>query len=299
MNLLITGANGYVGRYLCPLLIADGHHAITLTRKAWHQPPARNYLWEAGVMPALQGVDLVIHLAALAHQAGPESPETAALYHAVNVEQTRQLASAALAQGVKRFIYLSSIKVNGESTDCSPYRYDTQPQPEDSYGRSKWAAEQVLHELLDGSTTELVIIRPPLIWGGEMKGNLALLQRWVRWRLPLPFGGIHNRRDLVSIDNLCSLIRLVLDHPQAAGQTLLVSDGVTRNTADIVRLVSAAGAVSPLIIPCPAWLFRLFTYLPVVGARLKKLTGNLEVDITPTCERLGWRPLLLDRGAKS
>lgn len=289
MNLLITGANGYVGRYLCPLLIADGQNVSTLTRKVWHQPPARNYLWEEGVMPALEGVDLVVHLAALAHQAGPESPQTAALFHSVNVEQTRQLASAALAQGVKRFIYLSSIKVNGEVT-TSPYRYDTQPQPEDSYGRSKWAAEQVLHELLDGSTTELVIIRPPLIWGGEMKGNLALLQRWVRWRLPLPFGSIQNRRDLVSLDNLCSLIRLVLSHPQAAGQTLLVSDGVARSTADIVRLVSPADSAPAWIIPCPAWLFSLFTYMPVVGKRLKKLTDNLEVDITPTCERLGWVP---------
>ncbi len=289
MNLLITGANGYLGRSLCPLLIAAGHSVATLTRKAWLQPHSCNFLWSSGLPAALKGVDVVIHMAALAHQPGRESPETEALYYSVNVQQTRQLAAEALAQGVKRFIYISSIKVNGEATR-SPYRYDSPPQPEDCYGRSKWAAEQALHELLDGSPTELVIIRPPLIWGGKVKGNLAILQQWVRWRLPLPFGSIQNRRDLVSLDNLGSLIRLVINHPQAAGQTFLVSDGVARSTADIVRLVTPPDSPPALILPCPAWLFTCLSRLPVIGSRLKKLTGNLEVDIRPTCERLGWSP---------
>lgn len=290
MNLLVTGANGYLGRYLCPVLIAAGHNLATLTRKEWLEPQVKNYVWAFGLQPAVQGVEVVIHLAALAHQVGRQSPETEALYYSVNVEQTRQLARAALAEGVKRFIYVSSIKVNGEATSESPYRYDSPPQPEDSYGRSKWAAEQALHELFDGSPTELVIIRPPLIWGGEMKGNLALLQKWARWRLPLPFGSIQNRRDLVSLQNLCNLIALVITHPQAGGQTLLVSDGVARTTADIVRLVTEPGVGPALIIPCPAWVFKLFTRFPLIGGRLKKLGGNLEVDITPTCELLGWSP---------
>lgn len=290
MKILVTGANGYVGRALCPLLLDNGYEVMALTRTPWKEPGIENALWCQDISPVLQKTDVVIHLAAIAHQAGAESTEIEALYWSVNVEQTKQLANEALAQGVKRFIFMSSIKVNGEATGNTPYRYDSVPSPEDLYGRSKFAAEQTLHEILDNSATELVIIRPPLIWGGSMKGNLASLLSWLSLGLPLPFASIQNRRDLVSLDNLCSLIRVAIRHPAAAGQTLLVSDGVPRTTGEIIRLVAAAANRPAFLVPCPAWVFKWLGYLPFVGPRLSKLTGNLEVDIEYTCKRLDWQP---------
>lgn len=294
MQLVVTGANGYVGRALCPLLVAQGHSVTTLTRAPFALAGTTNQLWlgaqEEQLLGCLQGATAIIHLAALAHQANRHNAITEARYMEVNVTQTLRLATLALALGVRRFIYISSIKVNGEATCGSPYRFDSPAAPQDIYGRSKWAAEQALHQLLDGSATELVIIRPPLIWGGAMKGNLALLQRLVTLGVPLPFGGLHNRRDLVSLDNLCSLIALALVHPAAAGQTLLVSDGQTRSTADIIRLIASGLEMQPRLIHCPRWLLAAFARCPGLGARLDKLLGDLEVDIQPTCARLGWRP---------
>lgn len=294
MRVLVTGANGYLGKALCPFLIRHGYSVATITRQPWLLPGTTNHLVAlndvAGLHDSLQGQEVVIHLAALAHQAGQETAAMESLYWSVNVEQTKVLALAALAAGVKRFIYISSIKVNGESTTTAPYRFDSPPQPEDLYGRSKWAAEQVLWELFAGTATELVIIRPPLIWGGAMKGNLALLQKLVRWRVPLPFGAVNNRRDLVSLHNLCSLINLVVIHPKAAGQTLLVSDGIPRTTADIIRLVSVGEGKPANIVNCPSRVFDFFIALPVFGGKFRKLTTDLAVDISPTCELLGWQP---------
>jgi UDP-glucose 4-epimerase len=294
MKVLVTGANGYLGRALCPFLMRRGYSVTTLTRQPWLLPGTTNHLVAlndvAGLHNYLQGQEVVIHLAALAHQAGQETAAMESLYWSVNVEKTKILAHAALAAGVKRFIYISSIKVNGESTTGIPYRFDSPPEPEDLYGRSKWAAEQLLHELFTGTATELVIIRPPLIWGDTMKGNLALLQKLVRWRVPLPFGTVNNRRDLVSLHNLCSLISLVVLHPKAAGQTLLVSDGVPRTTADIIRLVSAYQGKPANIVNCPSWVFGFLIALPVIGGKFRKLTTNLAVDISPTCELLDWQP---------
>lgn len=294
MNVLVTGANGYLGRALCPFLIESGYSVTTLTRQPWPLSGAKNHSAafddSAALRTYLQRQDVVIHLAALAHQPGQATEAMRNLYWSVNVEQTKRLAISALEAGVKRFIYISSIKVNGESTTIAPYRFDSPPAPEDLYGCSKWAAEQMLQELFAGSDSKLVIIRPPLIWGGDMKGNLALLQKLVRWRIPLPFGSLNNRRDLVSLHNLCDLIRLVIRHPNAAGQTLLVSDGVARTTADIVRLVAASEQRSANIVSCPQWVFTALSRIPIIGDKLKKLTGNLAVDISPTCELLGWRP---------
>jgi nucleoside-diphosphate-sugar epimerase len=298
MKVLVTGANGYLGRALCPVLLARGHAITTLTRQPWLLPGTTNHLFlkddKARLDEALLGQEVIIHLAALAHQAGQETPAMRSRYWSVNVEQTKVLAQAAVKAGVKRFIYISSIKVNGESTSSAPYRYDDAPRPEDLYGQSKWAAEQMLRELLAGTDTELVIIRPPLIWGGAVKGNLALLQALVRFKVPLPFGRIQNRRDLVSLDNLCSLINVVIAHPKAAGKTLLVSDGLARTTADIIKLVAANAGKKANIVNCPLWVLRLLNRLPVIGGRLQKLTGNLAVDIAPTCELLNWQPELID-----
>jgi nucleoside-diphosphate-sugar epimerase len=295
MKLLITGANGYLGQNLCPHLVTSGHSVTTLTRRPWALPGTINQVTPiiAGstyLKDCLMGQEVVVHLAAVAHHTHSGSAKIEAHYWAINVEQTKALALMAAACGVKRFVYISSIKVNGEATHKNPYRFDTPPKPEDVYGRSKWAAEQALHTIFDGSATELVILRPPLIWGGAMKGNLALLQKCARWGVPLPFGAVDNRRDLVSVQNLSSLITVVLNHPNAAGQTLLVSDGIARSTADIINLITVFQPKVANIPNCPLSILRALMHIPCIGGSLKKLTTNLELDITPTCNLLDWYP---------
>lgn len=291
MKVLLTGANGYVGSYLIGALMSAGFSVTTLTRKSHLREGTVNFVVDeycpAAVSPCLVGQDVVIHLAGLAHQISKNKDAAEALYMRVNVEQTLMLAREAKKAGIKRFIFMSSIKVNGESTTAGvPFRADMIPAPEDAYGRSKWAAEQALSALFEGSHTELVIIRPPLIWGGEAKGNLRLLQKLVALRIPLPIGRINNRRDLVSLKNLSSFICVLIGHPGAAAQTFLVSDGVARNLAQIVQL-SANQGVAPWIVNCPVWIIGK---LARISGLEKRLTGNLEVDIQPACESLGWAP---------
>lgn len=292
MKVLVTGANGYVGQFLCAALLAAGHELTCLTRTPYHLVGSRNLLSAnyspADLATAVQGQEVVIHLAARAHQ--PARNETLDDYRRTNLEPSVNLAQAAVKAGVSRFIYMSSIKVNGEVTTDQPFSAHQPPAPQDFYGISKWEAEQALRECLHNTATQLVIIRPPLIWGGIMKGNLALVQQWVRRGIPLPFGLLNNRRDLVSLENLCDLLLLAIYHPNAAGQTLLVSDGIARNTAEIIALITQQDNPPPKIVSCPRWLFSLASNLPVIGRRLRKLSTNLEVDIQPTCTLLGWAP---------
>lgn len=270
-----------------------GYKLTTLTRHPWHMDGADNKTLANYDMNKLEsylkGQDVVIHLAAIAHQSRQKSPDSDNHLKKINIDNARILALAAKKAGVKRFIFLSSIKVLGEATEKLPFNETSPPLPEDDYGRSKLAAEQGLHEILDNSDTELVIIRPPLVWGGAMKGNLALLQRLIALGIPLPFGGIGNRRDLVSITNLCLLICCVIHHPAAPGNAFLVSDGVARTTAQIAQLVAPSGS-SPKLFNCPASLLRLIAKMPLIGGKLVKLVGSLEVDIGHTKRLLGWSP---------
>lgn len=294
MKLLVTGANGYLGKSLCSLLCSQGFSLTTLTRRPFELEKVQNVVAdmrdEQTLRNCLYGQDVVIHLAAIAHQTNQKTILAEQLYWQVNVTQTQILAELAVKSGVKRFIYISSIKVNGETTKATPFRFDSIPQPEDLYGRSKWAAEERLKSICSAGPMELVIIRPPLIWGGEMKGNLALLRSLVRQKVYLPFGALNNRRDLVSLANLCHLISVTVSHPRAAGQILLVSDGISRTTAEIVKLITPKDYPAPRIFDCPSWVFTLLTKLPFLEHRLKKLTSNLEIDIKHTCELLNWRP---------
>lgn len=290
MNILLTGANGYVGSYLIGALLFEGHCVTTLTRRPFAREGTHNVIVggynSALLSPHMVGQDVVIHLAGLAHSSG--NKETlSSLYMQVNVDQSLTLAQEAKAAGVKRFVFISSIKVNGEATVAgSPFRADMMPSPEDAYGKSKWAAEQALMKLFKDSQTELVIVRPPLVWGGDVKGNLLLLRKLTTWGVPLPIGSLKNRRDLVSLENLSSFICVLVHHPQAAGQTFLVSDGMARNLAQIVVLNANQGN-KPRILRFPEWfivrLARLF-------GMERRLVGNLEVDISPSYYLLGWLP---------
>jgi len=292
-KVLLTGANGYIGSHLVRAILEKGYELTTLTRAPFPIDNTGNKVVVdydvSALKDVLVGQDVVIHLAAMAHQPRAESPEGKAQLKKINVDNALSLAFAAKQSGVKRFVFISSIKAMGESTAENPFRNDTEPRPEDAYGRSKWEAEQGLHAILDESNTGLVVIRPPLVWGGVMKGNLALLQKLILWGIPLPFKGIGNKRDLVSLDNICDLICRVIEHPNASGNTFLVSDGISRSTAQIVQLIAPSGT-SPKLFSLPDGILKAVIDLPILGRSIAKLTGTLEVDIEHTQRVLQWSP---------
>ena len=212
-------------------------------------------------------------------------------FRAVNVEATRHLAQQAAAAGVRRFVFVSSIKVNGEETvPGRPFTADAEPQPQDPYGQSKLEAEQALFEIARQTGLEIVVVRPPLVYGPGVKANFASLMRALQRRLPLPFGSIDNRRSLVARDNLVDLLLLCSRHPAAAGQVFLVSDGEDLSTAQLCRGLSRALGVRPRLLPVPAALLRLLGVLSGRRQQVQRLLGFLQVDITATRSRLGWIP---------
>lgn len=294
MKVFITGANGYIGQYLTKTARDTGHSVTTLTRKPYPIPDTHNRVSKNNnheeLTEFLKEQNIIVHLAAYAHQSTKSSPGIEHLYQQVNVKNTLQIARAAKQVGVKRFIFISSIKVNGERTDGRPFKSSDTPNPEDAYGRSKYAAEQELKILFSDGDTELVIIRPPLVWGGNMKGNLAFLEKLIKWHIPLPFKSIKNSRSVVSCANLCALILHVLEHPAAKGQVFMVSDDANRSTAQIITLIANQIGVHPLLIPCPVVLLKALYKFKPTKRICEKLIGNLEVDITATKEILQWSP---------
>lgn len=292
MKICITGANGYIGQYLTTMMRDAGHSVTTLTRRPYYVANTQNKVLEhydlTVLIDLLADQDAVIHLAALAHQIKNKSHEL--LYQQINVDNTLCLASAAKVAQVKRFIFMSSIKVNGEQTGARPFTSFDMPSPEDGYGRSKWVAEQALKKLLADGSTEIVIVRSPLVWGGVMKGNLALLEKSLKLGIPLPFKNVKNKRDIVSCSNLCELISLLLVHPAAGGKTFLVSDGISRSTAQIVNLIANQLGVKARLISVPQTMVKWASRLPLSKGVIGKLIGNLEIDIEATKEILRWRP---------
>lgn len=294
MKVLVTGANGYIGQYLCRQLVNAKYEVTALTRQPFVVAGAAQYLSKtfslADLTDALREQELVIHLAARAHQPEKRNAQTYAIYKAINVDKTIDLARSAIAAGVKRFIYLSSIKVNGEETFNTPFRATDNPNPQDFYGKTKWEAEQALIKICAEGGIELVIIRSPLVWGETVKGNLNSIVKLINYRIPLPFRNVRNRRDLVSLENLSSLILRCIDHPSASNKVFLVSDGVPRSTAEIIDLVSSQARFRPRLITCPLSILLACRYIPGLGNKINKLMGNLEIDISETCKTLEWQP---------
>ena len=295
-RVLLTGATGFVGRNLC-LLLAGAPYVV---RAALHSPrtePAG--VAEAAVIgditsqtdwgAALEGVDTVIHAAARAHRVNDTAEEP---YFEVNARGTLCLARAALRAGVTRFIYVSTIKVNGEGEPDRPYSASDEPHPSDAYARSKWLGEKYLYEVVAATAMQGVVLRAPLVYGPEVKGNFLRLLHWVQTGRPVPLGGIDNARSLVSIWNLCDLLRLAMEHPAAAGGTWMVSDGEDLSTPELVRRIAHAMGRRVRLLPIPAPLLRLGGALLGKGAEMRRLCGSLTVDIAPTRERLGWAPPL-------
>jgi nucleoside-diphosphate-sugar epimerase len=250
-----------------------------------------NFTGDTDWSTALTNQQVVIHAAARAHIMKDEVADPLAEYRRVNVDGTLNLARQAAAAGVKRFIFISSIKVNGEQTPLGqPFTADDTPAPEDAYGMSKWEAEQGLQQLASETGMEVVIIRPPLVYGPGVKGNFASMTKLVAKGLPLPLGAIHNQRSLVALDNLVDLIITCIDHPAAANQVFLAGDGQDLSTTELLRAVARAMGKPSRLIPVPSSLLMLGATLLGKKAVAQRLLGSLQVDIAKARNLLGWEP---------
>jgi nucleoside-diphosphate-sugar epimerase len=293
VKVLLTGATGFVGRVVAPSLAASGHSVRAALRSPVDGLSDETVI-VGGLAPdtdwsrAVAGVDAVVHLAARVHVMRDHAGG-AAEFRRVNSEGTLNLARAAAAAGARRFVFISSIKVNGESTETRPFRAGDEPNPCDDYGRSKLEAERGLLSIPD---LEPVIIRPPLVHGPGAKGNLARLCRLARSGIPVPLGSIDNRRDLVGVDNLANLIECCLWHPAAAGRVFLAADGESVSTSRLYRIISSALGRPARMFHVPAGLMRALARPFGLSGEINRLTQSLELDITPTRELLGWTPPL-------
>lgn len=295
---LITGANGFVGRALLALLHARGYPLTGASRQplALNAPTVRH--WPVSRLDghsdwrgALQGIDVVVHCAARVHVMQERCADPLAAYRQANVDASLALARQAVAAGVRRFIFISSIKVNGERSPLGrPIRADDLPAPQDPYGQSKLEAEWALQALAAETGLELVIIRPVLIYGPGVGANVRSLLQAVARGWPLPLGALNNRRSLLALDNLLDLIRVCLTHPHAAGAVLLASDGEDLSTGELVRRMARALGRPARLLPVPAGLLSML--LGLLGRRgmAERLCGTLQVDISETCRRLNWQP---------
>jgi nucleoside-diphosphate-sugar epimerase len=248
---------------------------------------------------ALEGIDTVVHLAARAHIMNDCEADPLSAYRSVNVEGTERLARQAVGAGVRRFIYLSSIKVNGELTKERPFSESNTPAPEDAYGISKMLAEEALRRIAEKNSMEVVIVRPPLVYGPGVKANFLSMMYWLTRGVPLPLGSINNRRSLVALDNLVDLIITCLTHPAAANQTFLVSDDEDLSTTELLQRMGNALDRPARLIPVPPRLLQWGATLFGKKDVAQRLLGNLQVDISKTKERLGWEPpVSVDEGLK-
>lgn len=297
MKILVTGANGFIGRALCSSLIKKGEAVKSVLRSANLQIEGAEVVlitdFDANTnwIDALHGVEVIVHLAARVHVMNDSESNPINAFRAVNVDSTLNIALQAASVGVRRFIYISSIKVNGELTlDGRPFTEIDPPSPKDDYGQSKYEAEQGLLQMATKTGMEIVIVRPPLVYGPGVKANFASLMRAVQKGWPLPFGGITNRRSLVSLDNLVDFINICIDHPCAANQIFLVSDGVDLSTAELASRMAHIAGVSANLLCIPVWVLKMSFFLLNRRDIEHRLCGNLQVDISKSKNILGWIP---------
>lgn len=295
-RVLLTGATGFVGRPVCEALERAGYRVRVALRS--DQPPPAGATEKVQVGPigaatvwadALRDVNLVVHLAARAHVLG-DAPTNADLYIETNAHGTRRLAEAAAQAGVRRFVYLSSIKVNGEETSGRAYTSADEPQPRDAYAESKWLAESSLREIGAATSMEVVSVRAPLVYGPGVRANFLRLLSWVDRGWPLPFGGISNRRSMVSIWNLCDLLLRVVTHPAAARRTWMVCDGHDLSTPELIARMGDALHRRVRLWSVPVALLRAGAALAQREQEFARLCGSLTVDMAETVTDLQWSP---------
>jgi len=305
MKVLVTGASGFVGSATCTRLVAEGMNVIGTVR---HLParslPGVDYRIVADLSRStdwrevVKRIDTVVHCAARVHVMRETAADPLVAFRAVNVAGTEQLARQAAAAGVRRFVFLSSVKVNGEGGSVAYCETDP-PAPQDAYGISKYEAELGLREIAVETGMEVVIIRPPLVYGPGVKANFQSLMRALVRGLPLPLGAIHNRRSLVALDNVVDLIVTCIEHPAAANETFLVSDGEDLSTTELIRRLARAMGRPAWLIPMPATV--LMGGATLLGKRevARRLCGTLQVNITKVSKVLGWTPpVSVDEGLR-
>lgn len=295
-RVLVTGPDGFVGTEVCGALLKRSH-------------TVRGAQWEADVLPwgcesvlvgditentnwecALNGIDSVVHLAARVHVMNDRSKDPLTASRIVNVEGTRRLAQCAAVNGVQHFIFISSIKVNGESTHEKPFSEEDVPNPEDHYAVSKWEAEQVLRELEAATGMSVTILRPPLMYGPGVKANFLKLIRLIDKGIPLPLGAVDNRRSLLGLGNFADLICRCVENDAAKGETFVVSEGFDVSTADLVREISVALKKTPRLVSLhPGWL-RMLGCLTGKRAMINRLTESLVIDSSKVRRVLNWKP---------
>lgn len=298
MKVLVTGANGFVGRALCDELLRHGQSV----RGTLRQHEGRHALLER-VEPivvgtinaatdwkaALAGCDAVVHLAARVHVMNDKASDPLAKFREVNTEGTLNLARQAVRAGVKRFVFISSIKVNGEGRDV-PYRETDAPAPEDAYAISKWEAEQGLQRIAQETGLEIVTLRPPLVYGPGVKANFQRLLHTIARGWPLPLEAIRNKRSLLYLGNFVDAIRICVEHPAASGQTFLLDDGRAVSTPELIRAVAQAMARPARLLAIPVNMLEFAGALLGKRAAVMRLTGSLWVDGSLIRSRLGWTP---------
>ena len=288
MKYLITGANGFLGKHLCRYFDQTNVDYVACVRVA--QKPKEvscgDLLKFQDWSILFKDIQVVIHLAAKVHD---QTHKHDAEYKKINVELTKKIAAEAKKAKVKRFIFISSIKVNGERTSLKPYTADDTPAPEDPYGHSKLEAEQELLKMND-SVFEVVIIRPPLMYGENVKANFSRLVSLIKTRIPLPFGLTNNKRSFVSTSNLTHLIKLVSEHPKAAGQIFLASDGNDLSTKTLIQVISKILKIHTVMLPVPMQLIYFILKIFKVKYYENRLFSNLQIDIEKTKRLLDWSP---------
>jgi len=305
--LLVTGANGFVGAAACRRALEESREVRAAVREvAKARPDATTVI--VGPMDsqtdwteALRGCNSVIHAAARVHVMNEASADPLSEFRRVNVEGTQNLARQAAAAGVRRFVFVSSIKVNGESTEARrPYSAHDTPEPLDAYGVSKAEAEQGLMGIAAESGMEVVVVRPPLVYGPGVKANFASLMSAVERGVPLPLGAVtDNRRSLVALDNLVDLLLTCVDHPAAANQIFLASDGEDLSTTELITRIGQAIGQPARLLPLPPKWLKIGARLMGREAMAQRLLGSLQVDISHTREALGWTPpISVDEGLR-
>jgi len=300
-RILVTGATGFVGNaVLCQLSLSSVGSLVAGLRKQTHGLPQ-------GVEPIVVGdllagtdyspvfkhdVDVLVHCAARVHIMDDHTTDPLAEFRKVNVAGTLNLAKQAAKAGVKRFVFISSIKVNGEATDGVPFTADDKAMMSDPYGVSKYEAEQGLLKVSQETGMEVVIIRPPLIYGPSVKANFQKMMQWMKQGVPLPLGAVYNKRSLVALDNLVDFIVLCTHHPKAANEIFLISDGEDVSTTELLRKVAKAMGKKAHLLPVPVGLMMFVAKLVGKEDVANRLFGSLQVDSSKARKLLGWKPVI-------
>ena len=284
MKILITGQNGFIGKALFNLLQQQGHQ-VRGTVRSWQKIEQGKDIVAVGDIDSttdwsssLAGVEVVDHLANRAHILNDHTENPLSIFRQVNVAGTIQLAKQAVKFGVKRFVFVSSIKVNGESTDKHPFKENDKPNPQDPYSISKLEAEYALHEISAKSSMEIVIIRPPLVYGQGVKGNFERLSRLVESGIPLPFASIENKRSLISLENLVQILAKSINHPDVPGRTLLVSDKEDISTLELIKKIAISIDKPARVFYFPPVLLKIIGKVLGQSNIIKRLTENLQID---------------------